>query len=101
MSRAERQARTREQLLATARALFLRDGYFATSLERVADAAGYSKGAVYSNFAGKDELCRAVLDEIHTEQGAQIIAAITAGPTLEDRLTVPSCRCRQASSSPC
>jgi AcrR family transcriptional regulator len=40
--------------------LFLRDGYAATSLEKVADEAGYSKGAVYSNFWNKDELCLAV-----------------------------------------
>lgn len=87
LSRVDSQARTREQLLATAKTLFLRDGYFATSLERVADTAGYSKGAVYSNFAGKDELCLAVLDEIRAEQAAHIIAATAAGTTLEDRLT--------------
>ncbi|MEO9138477.1 MAG: TetR/AcrR family transcriptional regulator [Jatrophihabitans sp.] len=86
LSRADRQAQTRGQLLATARVLFLRDGYFATSLERVADEAGYSKGAVYSNFSSKDELCLAVLDEIRGEQAARLIAAISAGATFEQRL---------------
>jgi AcrR family transcriptional regulator len=32
------------------------------SLDEIAERAGYSKGAVYSNFAGKDELFLAVLD---------------------------------------
>jgi AcrR family transcriptional regulator len=86
LSRADSQARTREQLLATAKALFLRDGYFATSLERVADAAGYSKGAVYSNFGSKDELCLAVLDEIRLEQAGQIVAALQAAGDLDARL---------------
>ncbi len=68
MTRAERQAQTRAQLLATARQMFFTDGYHPTSLEKVADAAGYSKGAVYSNFRNKDELCAAVLDEIRAER---------------------------------
>ena len=63
-TRAESQAETRAQLLKTARQLFFDDGYHPTSLEKVADAAGYSKGAVYSNFRNKDELCLTVLDRI-------------------------------------
>lgn len=87
LSRAESQARTREQLVATAKELFLRDGYGPTSLERVADAAGYSKGAVYSNFRNKNELCLAVLDAIHAEQTARIAEVISGTRTLEERLT--------------
>lgn len=73
MTRAESQAQTRAQLVATARELFFEDGYHPTSLERVADAAGYSKGAVYSNFGNKDELCAAVLDEIRTERLTEVV----------------------------
>lgn len=86
LTRAESQARTREQLIATAKDLFLADGYWATSLEKVADAAGYSKGAVYSNFRNKDDLCLAVLDLIHTEQAMRIVASMAEGETLADRL---------------
>ena len=78
LSRVASQARTRRALIGTARELFLRDGYFATSLDKVADAAGYSKGAVYSNFRSKDELCLAVLDAILAERGADIAAALAA-----------------------
>ena len=73
MSRAESQAQTRSQLIATAKRLFFTDGYRPTSLEKVADAAGYSKGAVYSNFRNKDELCAAVLDEIRAERLAEVL----------------------------
>jgi AcrR family transcriptional regulator len=78
LTRAESQARTREQLILTAKELFLRDGYQVTSLEKVADEAGYSKGAVYSNFRNKDELCLAVLDRIHDEQ-ADLMAESMVG----------------------
>jgi len=85
-TRAESQAHTREQLVRTATRAFLRDGYLATSLERVADEAGYSKGAVYSNFRNKNELCLAVLDGIQGEQTRQIVQAMVGSATLDERL---------------
>ena len=72
-TRAETQAETRAQLVATAKQMFFEDGYHPTSLEKVADAAGYSKGAVYSNFRNKDELCTAVLDEVRAERLGEVI----------------------------
>lgn len=86
LTRVQSQARTRARLVATAKTLFLRDGYAVTSLEKVADKAGYSKGAVYSNFRNKDELCLAVLDEIHAEQAAMMTEAIAGTSTMEERL---------------
>lgn len=86
MTRAESQARTRQTLVRTATRAFLRDGYRATSLEQVADEAGFSKGAVYSNFRNKNELCLAALDSIHAEQTQQIVQAMVGSTTLEARL---------------
>ncbi|MFF0270684.1 TetR/AcrR family transcriptional regulator [Kribbella sp. NPDC004536] len=86
MTRAESQARTRETLVATATTLFLRDGYAATSLEKVADEAGYSKGAVYSNFRNKDELCLVVVDAIRSDQARRMAAALEGADTLEAML---------------
>lgn len=85
-TRAERQARTRESLVEVARGLFLAEGYAATSLDKVAVAAGFSKGAVYSNFSGKEELCLAVLDSIHDEQIEGVFAAFTRDTDLEGRI---------------
>ena len=79
LTRTESQAQTREQLLATARHMFFADGYVLTSLEKVADAAGYSKGAVYSNFRNKVELCTAVLDEVRAERIEEILGIIALG----------------------
>ncbi|MCC6342688.1 MAG: TetR/AcrR family transcriptional regulator [Bryobacterales bacterium] len=61
LTREESQARTRERLLDAALELFIKTGLDATSLEEVAEAAGYSRGAFYSNFASKDELIREVV----------------------------------------
>jgi AcrR family transcriptional regulator len=63
LSRTEAQRATRRDLLRAASRLFLRDGYVATSLANSADEAGVTKGAVYSNFAGKEELFLALLQE--------------------------------------
>lgn len=68
LTRAEAQSRNREQVLRTARQLFLRVGYHATTLAAVADAAGFSTGVVYSNFSGKPELALLVLQDIQAEQ---------------------------------
>lgn len=85
-TRAERQARTREALIAVAREMFLRDGFAATSLDRVAVEAGFSKGAVYSNFSGKEELGLAVLDHLHSEQVTAAAEAMEGKHTLDEIL---------------
>jgi AcrR family transcriptional regulator len=56
LNRQERKSRTREQLLDAAAAVFARRGFEAATLDEVAAAAGYTKGAVYSNFASKTDL---------------------------------------------
>lgn len=56
LTRDERRAQTRGRLLDAAADVFNRLGYHGASLEAVAEAAGFTKGAVYSNFASKAEL---------------------------------------------
>ncbi len=56
LSRAEAKARTREQLLDAAAVIFARKGYAGASVEEIAESAGYSIGALYSNFASKEQL---------------------------------------------
>jgi AcrR family transcriptional regulator len=83
LTRAESQAHTRDQLISTATKLFLRGGYSSTSLETVAEEAGYSKGAVYSNFRNKDELCLAVLDRIRADKENAITSAVAGAEGLD------------------
>ena len=63
LTRAERSARNRAELMASARQLFLRRGFHASSLELVAEEAGFTIGAVYSRFGSKADLFLAILDE--------------------------------------
>jgi len=86
LTRSESQARTRADLIATARDLFLAEGYAKTSLERVAEEAGYSKGAIYSNFRTKKELCLEVLGLIHATKFGEVTDLLAAGETLDDQL---------------
>jgi AcrR family transcriptional regulator len=56
LTREESKARTRQELLRAASRLFLRNGFVATSLADIAEEAGLTKGAVYSNFESKEDL---------------------------------------------
>jgi AcrR family transcriptional regulator len=76
LTREEKKARTRAQLIDAAATVFGRRGYVAASLDEVAEEAGLTKGAVYSNFDGKEDLFLAVIDERLYEpmrHGAEII----------------------------
>src|SRR5207302_10703785 len=62
LTREEKKAQTRERLIEAGAKVFAAKGFAATSLDEVADAAGLTKGAVYSNFDNKEDLVRAVLE---------------------------------------
>lgn len=62
MSRKESQLQTRERLLDAALEVFSRRGYYAASVDEIAAEAGFSKGAVYSNFSSKEDLFLALID---------------------------------------
>ncbi|MFI6213393.1 TetR/AcrR family transcriptional regulator [Nocardia brasiliensis] len=61
LSQAASRALTREKIIDAAEMLLFDKGYFATSLTAIAAEAGYTAGAVYSNFDNKETLCREVL----------------------------------------
>ena len=78
--RGTKRARTRDALLDAAAELFQARGIGAVSLDEVAARAGVTKGAIYGNFAGKDELVFAVANE-RIERG--LIAFDAATPVRE------------------
>jgi len=63
LTRSESREATRARLIAAAEKVFIRFGFDASSVERIAEAAGFSRGAFYSNFRDKDELFIAVLNK--------------------------------------
>ena len=62
-----RMERTRAALIASARHAFATRGFEGASLDEIADAAGYTRGAIYRHFANKEDLLFAVSDTINTE----------------------------------
>jgi AcrR family transcriptional regulator len=63
LSRREAQALTRARVLEAAAEVFAEKGFRAATIADVADRAGYTIGAVYSNFEGKDSLFTALMEE--------------------------------------
>ncbi|MFV0307347.1 MAG: TetR/AcrR family transcriptional regulator [Desertimonas sp.] len=59
---------TTARLFAAAARVFVRDGIAGASVEDICLEAGLTRGALYSNFANKDELVMAMIDE-HVERG--------------------------------
>ena len=57
-----RRTQTREKLMDAAVLLFAEKGVLGASVEEICERAEFTRGAFYSNFADKDELCLAVLD---------------------------------------
>lgn len=78
LTRAESQARTRAELLAAAERVFARRGYERASIVEIADEAGYSHGAVYSNFASKQDLFLALYERWVADRVAEI--EVTSAP---------------------
>jgi AcrR family transcriptional regulator len=66
----------RADLLRSAESVFAEQGFEAASVETLAERAGYSTGAIYSNFAGKEELFLALLDERMTARTEEIRRAV-------------------------
>jgi AcrR family transcriptional regulator len=83
LSRAEQRDLTRARLLDAAEDVFIERGFHATSVDEVAERAGFSKGAVYSNFESKDELFLAVLDRRVDSRALAIEGKIATNQPLE------------------
>ena len=80
-SQADRTAATRAALIAAARRLFAEHGYADVGTERVAQAAGVTRGALYHQFDDKAELFAAVLEAVEVDLTARLIDAVAAAAT--------------------
>jgi AcrR family transcriptional regulator len=75
---------TRQALLRAARALFGEQGYSATSLDEVAQAAQVTKGALYHHYSGKQELFAAVYEQVKREVSERAATAFLEPDPWED-----------------
>jgi AcrR family transcriptional regulator len=74
----------REELLTAAVHVFARRGYELAGVDEIADEAGYSKGALYWHFSGKEELLTALLDERIDAPAREMVALLESGPVDRD-----------------
>jgi AcrR family transcriptional regulator len=65
LTREQRRSETRERLIGAARKVFIEKGFADTSVENVAETAGYTRGAFYANFDSKRELLIELLRRDH------------------------------------
>ncbi len=78
LTRAEKQAQTRSLLIEAASKLFAEYGYAFVSVDSISEAAGFSRGAFYSNFDTKEEIARAVLESYVLVEDDSLIHAVAA-----------------------
>jgi AcrR family transcriptional regulator len=76
--RGERRQITRAQLLDAAERVFARDGLRGASVETIALEAGYSTGALYSSFKGKEDLFLTLVEERIDPRLAKVYEALEA-----------------------
>jgi AcrR family transcriptional regulator len=84
LTRKQRQEETREQLVGAASRVFARRGYHQATVEEIATEAGFSTGAVYSNFSGKEELFLALADRQVGQRVGEIEAVADAAEREDD-----------------
>ena len=77
LTRKQKQEHTRSRLLQSAAKLFCHKGLERASIDEVAEDAGYTKGAFYANFKGKEELFLAMLDERFERRIREVAAAFS------------------------
>ncbi len=80
-AKAEQSEATRAALMATARRMFAERGYAAVGTEEIVRATGVTRGALYHHFAGKQDLFRAVYEELEQQIVDQIAATVAASAT--------------------
>lgn len=78
LTRKETQQQTRRRLIAAAAKVFARRGYHRATVGEIASEAGFTIGALYSNFAGKEDLFLAIADRQVGERVAEVEAIAEA-----------------------
>jgi AcrR family transcriptional regulator len=86
--KAEQSEATRRKLLDVARRLFARHGYTGTSIAGIVKQARVTRGALYHHFTGKEDVFRAVYEDLQAELAAQMVESAGKEPRPEKHLEV-------------
>jgi AcrR family transcriptional regulator len=85
MTREQSKAHTRERLLAAARSAFASHGFHGASVEEIASRAGFSTGALYSNFDGKEDLFLVLMEREIDEHAREIAESVRERSSVAER----------------
>ncbi|HEX4466917.1 MAG TPA: TetR/AcrR family transcriptional regulator [Solirubrobacteraceae bacterium] len=85
LTREQSRAQTRERLLEAARTAFARSGFHGASVEEIASEAGFSTGALYSNFDGKEDLFLVLMEREIDTHAREIAAAVAERSSVAER----------------
>ena len=85
LTREQSKANTRERLLGAARSVFASRGFHGASVEEIASEAGFSTGALYSNFEGKEDLFLVLMEREINEHAREISVAVQARASVAER----------------
>jgi AcrR family transcriptional regulator len=85
LTREQSRANTRERLLAAARSVFARCGFHGASVDEIAAEAGFSTGALYSNFDGKEDLFLVLMEREIDEHAREIAEAVRERASIAER----------------
>lgn len=86
----KRRAQTQDRLLQAAYEVFAAHGFAGSSIEMITEAAGYTRGAFYSNFSSKEELFVALANRElsrRTEAVASAIAHLQQVPREDEKIS--------------
>src|SRR6266702_406497 len=92
LTREQSRQRTRAALIAAAMRVFARDGYAGASVDAIAEQAGFTVGALYSNFATKQELFVAVFEHHCAGELAELRALAETAASAQELLTAVTAR---------
>jgi len=85
LTREQSKAATRAKLLDAARQVFAARGFHGGSVEEIAAVAGYSTGALYSNFGGKEDLFLVLMDRELAAHAREVAETVGRRTTIPDR----------------
>jgi AcrR family transcriptional regulator len=86
LTRAESRAQTRQRIVDSAMRVFARHGYAGASVNAIAEQAGYTVGALYSNFATKDEVFWAAFEQYCASELAALDAVTAEARDVDELL---------------
>ena len=87
MARA-RDEKKRDIIIKVSKKLFAKNGFFNSSIADIVKETGLPVGTIYTYFASKDEIVRAIVDEGWADLQGRLLSSLEASPTVREKLKI-------------